>query len=109
VSLVSMQFTTTPALRPDFASAGALIGRGDQASRAGREPPLSRKMRPHSGCLGRAAVARVFWVEVECGNHCSTNTCFYFQNPAAVIGRRAEVPIAPGTAACEYELEVAIV
>jgi 2-keto-4-pentenoate hydratase/2-oxohepta-3-ene-1,7-dioic acid hydratase in catechol pathway len=35
--------------------------------------------------------------------------CFYFQNPAAVIGPHADVPLAPGTEAYDFELEVAAV
>ena len=35
--------------------------------------------------------------------------CFYFQNPAAVIDPCADVPLAPGTEAYDYELEVAAV
>jgi 2-keto-4-pentenoate hydratase/2-oxohepta-3-ene-1,7-dioic acid hydratase in catechol pathway len=35
--------------------------------------------------------------------------CFYFQNPAAVIGPSGDVPRAPGTEAYDYELEVAAV
>src|SRR5690242_8046933 len=34
---------------------------------------------------------------------------FYFSNPAAVLGPYDEVPIAPGTARYDYELEVAAV
>jgi 2-keto-4-pentenoate hydratase/2-oxohepta-3-ene-1,7-dioic acid hydratase in catechol pathway len=34
---------------------------------------------------------------------------FYFTNPAAVRGPRAAIPIAPGSAAFDYELEVAAV
>lgn len=34
---------------------------------------------------------------------------FYFSNPAAVVGARDEVPIAPGSTAFDYELEVAAV
>jgi 2-keto-4-pentenoate hydratase/2-oxohepta-3-ene-1,7-dioic acid hydratase in catechol pathway len=35
--------------------------------------------------------------------------CFYFQNPAAVLGPSSAVPLAPGTGAFDYELEVAAV
>jgi 2-keto-4-pentenoate hydratase/2-oxohepta-3-ene-1,7-dioic acid hydratase in catechol pathway len=34
---------------------------------------------------------------------------FYFTNPAAVYGPYAPVPVSPGTAAFDYELEVAVV
>lgn len=34
---------------------------------------------------------------------------FYFTNPAAVLGPEADVPVAPGSSAWDYELEVAAV
>src|SRR6266566_9647766 len=34
---------------------------------------------------------------------------FYFSNPAAIIGPHDEVPMAPGTAQMDFELEVACV
>ncbi len=34
---------------------------------------------------------------------------FYFSNPAATFGARADVPVPPGSAALDYELEVAAV
>ena len=35
--------------------------------------------------------------------------CFYFSNPAAVIGPDADVPMAPGSAQFDFELEVGVV
>lgn len=35
--------------------------------------------------------------------------CFYFSNPAALLGAREPVPVTPGSAAFDYELEIAAV